>query len=128
MRRGQAKVLWAPVPEASVNEDSEAALRERKIWATWKVELPPPTSDPGLSKEACDEGLGGLVAFSKDAPHDPRAFGPGNGVDHMRAALLVPGFLAAFLHRRRCIDLAETLGCEPLKALSLGQKGSPQPR
>lgn len=83
MRRGQAKVLVTPVPEASVDEDSKATLRERKVRATWKVELPPPTSDPGLSKEACDEGLRGLVAFSKDASHDPGAFGPGNGVDHL---------------------------------------------
>ncbi len=86
MRRGQAKVLWTPVPEASVNEDSEATLRERKIRATWKVEMPPPTSDPCLSKEARDEGLGGLVAFPKDASHYPRAFGPGNGIDHVSGA------------------------------------------
>lgn len=81
--RGHAKVPWAPVPEASVNEDSEATLRERKIRATWKGGLSPPTSDASFSKEAGDEGLGRFVAFSEDAPHDPRTFGPRNGIDHM---------------------------------------------
>jgi hypothetical protein len=76
------KMPAAAVPEASVNEDSEAFAAKDEIRASWQRLVSPPASNP-VCAENCDQfQLSACVSFRADCSHYPRAFFSGENVCH----------------------------------------------
>jgi hypothetical protein len=68
-----AAVLWATVPEAAVNENSQTRAAEDKVRATGKRLVEAPAGDAGGAEDGCQFQLGVFVAAGTDGSHDLRA-------------------------------------------------------
>jgi len=84
----QSIIVWHPkmpaaaVPEAPVNEDSEAFTAKDKIRATWQRLVTPPACNM-VGAENCDQfQLRVSVPFRTDGSHYPGAFFSGENVCH----------------------------------------------
>jgi hypothetical protein len=70
------------MPKVSINKNYDTMLPKRKVRASWKLNVPPPTDKPGMSEDLDKSQLCGTISPRLDAPHDFRPFGARKNVSH----------------------------------------------
>ena len=78
----QAAEGFAAVPEAAIDEDGEAVLREDEVGFAGDGRVAAPAFEAGRAEETGEEEFGGFVAAGTDFAHDVGALGFGECVGH----------------------------------------------
>jgi hypothetical protein len=67
---GHTAVPWAAVPEAAVNEDSQALTAENEVGAARERLVATPAGDAGGTQDGNQLEFGGFIATRADSGHD----------------------------------------------------------
>jgi hypothetical protein len=63
--------LWAAMPKATVNENSQARVVKIEIWFAWQfVSVDSPSANTCPNESKTEDLFGALVAFAPDGSHN----------------------------------------------------------